>query len=879
MTTLKSSTTPFSPRPTGRGGAWGQALVDLQLLLLLFLAPLFFGGRYEGGRAVFVTLVCTLAVTSAARLAVASRREWVWSGVEPLILAALVLLMSQLVAWPVAWLELLSPTVGGSLPMWRPATAGQASFGEWHTISLLPSATREALVVFAAYALLFLALVQRLRTKQDAERLTCWIAGAAACMALLGLAQFFSGTSSYLWIYPHPARSAQGHVTGSFTNQNHFAQFVVLGVGPLLWCVNRARQTSTRAKQGWHLLPLFGAGLVVLAVLLSFSRGGMLALGVALAVYGGILFQHGRLGRRELATIAACVVCIGVALSLHGYEPIARRLSSLLNVGTANGGPSQERFDLWRADWAAVHDFVLLGAGAGTHPEIYPRYMVDPYNVRFTHAENCYLQVLLETGLVGLSLLLAGIAVALSWCLRLVWRARSRLDSALSAGLCGSLAASLAHAAVDFAWYLPGCMTMTLAVLAALWRLTQECRPAPPQAPTPLAPVPVRCELAFAGLVATGVLGLMLAGHTNQTARAAVAWDAYVRRAHATSHAVLQNDQEARTSVADLIALVETTLQCDANHEQAWLRLAALHMRRFDLEQQDAENAMDLVQLRDAVEASRFPTPEAAREWMRVAIGENLPWLERAAECARRAVRLAPWRGEGYLYLAELSFLWDGAPEARIELLAQAELVRPHDGSVMFARGVVDLQQGREDEAFRKWRTMFGHNRELREKLIDLLAPQIGPTMFIVAFSPDTDSLWRLYQLYVAKGRKDEALFIGERLAPQLREAAAAALDERRGTLWTRASEVDWSLGRQPEALEALTQAIESRPHDFGLRRLLAQRASAAEQYELAAVHLKWCLQRTPFDEPLKSELARIEKLRRSKIAQGGTRDDGPPRR
>jgi len=837
-----------------------RGLFDLHIVLLLFAAPLFFGGRYEGGRAVFVTLVASATCVSSLRIALAKRPAWAWTSAEPLFAAGAALVLAQLIEWPTAWLDRLSPAIGESLPLWRQNGLSGFAFGEWRTVSLAPSATRDALVVFLAYAMLFVCLAQRIRSAGDARRLARQIAAASAFMAALGLAQFLTGTDRFLWWYEHPARTPHGHATGSFANQNHFAQFLVLGMGPLIWTAHAACADRRATGRGAFVVPVCGAGLAALAVLLSLSRGGMLALGVALSAYAAIGCARHQLGRREWTAIAVCVGILATAVGVHGYAPIANRWRAVFPTGH-EAGPSPERMALWKADWEAARDFPVLGTGAGTHAEIHPRYLEEQFHVRFTHAENCYLQILLETGIAGAGLMLLAVGLVASWCWSAVRRTRSGSDATLAAALCGSVAASLAHAAFDFPWYVPACMTLTIAVVVVLLRLPSESASRIADSERRIwrmGRIP-----AGIGAVAVIPLAVLMAHQSVRAAGASLMWNECLRAARDGNDAILEDSDEALGSVRAMIERVGRVLRWDPNHAMAWSRMAALQMRRFDLEQRGAENSIDLAQLRDAVEASRFPSEDAARSWMRTAIGSNMRILDLAADCARRAAELSPWRGEAYLYLAELAFVRTTDPDARDALLLQANRVRPYDGAVVFAMGMLDVREGRVDEAFARWRAIFRANRGLREKLVDVLAPRVGPVVFLLAFSPDRECLQRLFRLYQSKERTEEAVFIGDRLEPLLVQAAEQALGAERAALLIEAGDIAWYSGREDRGIELVRAAVDAAPTRLSARRLLAQRAESLRKYELAVEQLRWCARRAPFDEELKTDLERCEKQRR----------------
>src|SRR5438309_11731428 len=89
---------------------------------------------------------------------------------------------------------------------------------------------------------------------------------------------------------------------------------------------------------------------------------------------------------------------------------------------------------------------MLLGSGAGTYDEYWFRNRHQQYTVRDAH--NLYLETFAETGLVGLLLLLATLAMPLA----AAWRSRGR---PLAAVVAGGYVSYLVHASVDWDWEMP----------------------------------------------------------------------------------------------------------------------------------------------------------------------------------------------------------------------------------------------------------------------------------------------------------------------------------------------------------------------------------------------------------------------------------------
>ena len=312
-------------------------VVDAGFCGTIFIAPLFFGGRHDLGRFVFVVFACITALAWCCRQIALGGGKWTRSTIaHGIVVASIALVGLQLIPLPNQWLEVLTPRTSQLLPLWSANSSGEPHLGNWQTLSLTPSSTQLALAMLLAYCLLFMTAIQRLRETSDIERLLNWIALSSICMGVFALVQYAFSNGLFFWFYQHPHRSMIGNVTGSFTNRNHFAHFLVLGVGPLLAWIMRRQQSEGTARSSSnarsHRFPsadiwlYCGVAIVIVAVLLSLSRGGILALGVALTTTLLLFFRAGQTGSRTLFAAGAMILLVTGILSIYGYETLSARL-------------------------------------------------------------------------------------------------------------------------------------------------------------------------------------------------------------------------------------------------------------------------------------------------------------------------------------------------------------------------------------------------------------------------------------------------------------------------------------------------------------------------------------------------------------------------
>ena len=137
-------------------------------------------------------------------------------------------------------------------------------------------------------------------------------------------------------------------VTGAFINQNHFAHLMALGLGPLMCLVamqvrhdQRKEQAAFKAERiGTRQIELLGwmlaLGIVLFAGLMTFSRGGALAMLLATLVVIGALYSARMLGWRFVAAVATLAL-------IDRRQPDDPRLSAMSPTGWTTMPPARSR--------------------------------------------------------------------------------------------------------------------------------------------------------------------------------------------------------------------------------------------------------------------------------------------------------------------------------------------------------------------------------------------------------------------------------------------------------------------------------------------------------------------------------------------------------
>ncbi|MEX0679141.1 MAG: O-antigen ligase family protein [Pirellulales bacterium] len=850
--------------------------MDWGLSAVILATPWFMGGRHPLGEFVLVVLAVLVATAWGARQTLMRGEvSWTRSPMQFILVAAVGLVLLQLAPLPQPMLRILSPRTAQLLPLWQ---EGGETFGlgTWNQVTMTPNATVAALVMLLAYGLLLIVAVQRIRRVEDVETILRWLAISVSLLAAFAIVQYLTSNGKFLWIYQHPFRDTHDAVKGPFTNKNHFAHLLALGIGPLIWLVHRtmsryARDVGTFAAtdsarpqhQLALILPLAALGLVLFAGLMTLSRGGAIAMFFATLVSVAALARARLLSKRLLLGLAGSFVLIAAALAIHGYQQVATRIGDFASGSIDSLDRYGQRRALWLADAKGCKDYYPLGSGIGSHGDVYPTYFDQQVELEFTHAENGPLQITLEAGAPGLVLLSIAVVLCGFWCVGTLRHPVSQRTYLCAAAVSASLAASVAHSFVDFVWYIPSLMAINVLLIACALRLWQFGRVSVEG--TPKRRVAVSrwtCAAATAGVV---LAGAWMIGNRFCATMASPHWDRYL------AYALVREESTGRAPLPDQSVFdhLQQVLYWTPGDARAHFRLAQACLRRFDQLQKTAENAIPLSQIRDAAVQSRFANRAALDEWLSRAVGPQRRYLNTAWWHTRRGLQLCPLLGEAYVYLGDLCFL-EGAPAAaKSAYIAQALKVRPYSGEVLLAGGSDAALSGNLELAVEYWRGALQKDRVVQIALTDLLvAYQVPMTFIIEQFQPQLPVVRLLVAKYAAKGLPDDQLRLLLEYYTQVgRSEASNSNNEAAAGLWLELYGVYRRLDEPNKMFDCLRRALDGNPNDYATRHTMATCLFEYRQFDEAEKQLHWCLHRRPEDKHLQEMLAYAVKQR---VAQSG---------
>lgn len=434
-----------------RRRSWEPALVVL-LLAVVVLAPLPLGSNRPLPESVLFTAIGMLVslwgvavAIGRAEYAVPLRSIW-WFALPFLTVAAWA--QVQAAPWtPDSWHH----------PLWADARTllGEPVAG---AISVDPHRTHTNLLWLLGYGGIFWLALQLARPSERADRILATLALAGIAYAAYGLVVHLSGSDTILW---YDKWSGRGMVTSTFVNRNHYATYagltflcalallvstVLRGVHPEAPWRRQLVAIADRANLP-TLLGAFGTLVIGAALLLSQSRGGVLATLVAVLVFLALLAGQSWRGRLVYPLLVV-VVLAGLAALIELYGANVAHRMAVMEID------HDQRVLLFRATIAAIGDRPWLGFGYGTFEEAFLPYNDELIgNILIDKAHNTYLQNAFELGIPAAALLVLSVGLVVLRCVIGLWR-RRRQQATLAVAIAASVLVAV-HALVDFSLEIP----------------------------------------------------------------------------------------------------------------------------------------------------------------------------------------------------------------------------------------------------------------------------------------------------------------------------------------------------------------------------------------------------------------------------------------
>ena len=320
-------------------------------------------------------------------------------------------------------------------------------------------ATWQKALLWAVYGILFFLSAQCFRRAAWLRRFGIALTVFGFLVAIFAIAQKFAGNGRIYWVMPNQTGVA---FFGPYPNYSHYAGLMEMLVPfPLVLAMVSFSPIPLR------ILYSFAAVIMGSTIFLSKSRGGVLAFVAEVGVLT-ILSAAGRRTRRQVTLLGFFCLLLVVSLMLVRPHGLWDKFMQLGNPVDRAHDPN--RVTILKDSLKMVAQRPLLGWGFGTFPVVYPSFRSFYTNLSVNAAHNDFIEVTVETGLLGLGLTVAFLYLLYRTGIRGIkrWRHDPQASMALAALVgCTGL---VVHSFSDFNLQVPAnaALFFTLAAVATV---------------------------------------------------------------------------------------------------------------------------------------------------------------------------------------------------------------------------------------------------------------------------------------------------------------------------------------------------------------------------------------------------------------------------
>jgi O-antigen ligase len=196
------------------------------------------------------------------------------------------------------------------------------------------------------------------------------------------------------------------------------------------------------------------AAVMAASIFLSGSRGGMAALALQMALVAVIVVRRESESRKAVLGVGVFAIVLFVVVAWIGGGELSARMSSIHSEAQAelSGGT---RLTIDRDGLRMFARKPILGWGLATFPEVYPQFRSFYSDFLVNAAHNDYVQLLVETGVLGFGIMLWFLIVTYRSGIRKLKNWPSDTNGAVALAALIGVTGLLVHSFVDFNLQIP----------------------------------------------------------------------------------------------------------------------------------------------------------------------------------------------------------------------------------------------------------------------------------------------------------------------------------------------------------------------------------------------------------------------------------------
>lgn len=255
---------------------------------------------------------------------------------------------------------------------------------------------REGLLTYICYILLFFAAPFVLKDEGFKKKLSVTAVASSIAVSLIGIAQFIS-----LWIFNYQDQPLyNGRIISTFGQPNFLGSFLVQSL-PFFWYL------AIRVKSKWRLVLFLGSSIVILAVILTFSRASWLALIILICI---LTFKNLKLLLAFLIGLTIVYAFIGSFTPSLFYHQVKR-----FEVDINERWTAENRGLIAQRSLELIVKRPITGWGVENFALVFPMVIREDdlglKDIVVDSAHNIFLNLGVEGGIVGMGIFMAFLVV------------------------------------------------------------------------------------------------------------------------------------------------------------------------------------------------------------------------------------------------------------------------------------------------------------------------------------------------------------------------------------------------------------------------------------------------------------------------------------
>ncbi len=404
-----------------------------------------------------------LLILVLSPLPLGSNRDWAWPVISVfcLLLTLVILVNHSSFVWRRAEVFMLS--VFAALLFWMSFQL-MGLPGLLSPVTIDAFATRSELLKTLAFAGFFAATICLAGSKAQIRTMVYVV-------VVMGLMQALIGGAQQLLFDLSRSR-------GTFVNANHYAGYLEVA---LSLAVGLILSQSGERKLSNNPFVEFVAGprgrlriiivIMVIGLIMSRSRMGNLAFLTSILLTSGVAFFYTRKVSRNMLILLGSIFLLDIIIigNYFGLERLEERLRESPSAVVGRVG-------VFAYNLKIISDHPVAGVGAGAYEASMRSYRDEHLSARVTHAENDYLEFLVELGIIGALPLLLILLVGMRLQLAMLAKSDDTFIRGIAFGCLMGTVCLLIHATADVNLQIPSnglLLVMLLALPFALDRLSR----------------------------------------------------------------------------------------------------------------------------------------------------------------------------------------------------------------------------------------------------------------------------------------------------------------------------------------------------------------------------------------------------------------------